>query len=415
MGIVKLEVSIPELRQALETFKSARMKALEALTGEIRGAVGNALNQMLNAEMTVFLGHADQAGNKRNGYSERDYTLKGIGTVRIKVPVDRKRRFESAIIPKHERVDPRLREDLAALHLAGLSTRTLQMMSKRILGLELSHQSISESLPLLREQAQQWLRRPVSGEWWALIVDGTNFKVRRRGSVEKEPTLVVLGIDRNNHRSILAIEPGHRDDAKSWRTVFRELKQRGLDGKAVRVGVMDGLPGLERVFREEFPHAVTARCWFHSLQNAIAKTPKRLQEAFKTMVKKVMYAEHLDGAKSAFLVLKEAMGDDCSRAIQCLEKDLESLISHYQFDPKVWRALKTTNAVERIHKEFKRRSKAMETMGEDTLSTLLAFTALRLEMGWRKRSIDTFGVKPEVWGAHHLPGFQGIQEERSIH
>ncbi len=415
VGIIKIEVSIPELRGAVEAFKDGRIKALEALGAEVRTSVGNTLNQLMNAEMTLFLGRPDQSDNKRNGYSAKDYTLKGIGTMRVKVPIDRKRRFESNIVPKHERIDPRIKEDMAALHLAGLSTRTLQMMSKRVLGMEISHQSISNSLPMLADQAKAWLQRPIQGEWWALIVDGTYFNVQRRGSVEKEPTLVVLGIDKSNRRSILAIEPGHRDHADSWRSVFQEMKNRGLDGRNVQIGVMDGLPGLERVFKEEFPESVTARCWFHALQNVLAKTPKRLQEAMKIATKRIMYADNQNAAREAFKSLKEAMGGDCGRAISCLEKDLTSLLSHYQFDPKLWRALKTTNGVERIHKEFKRRSRAMETMGQSTLTTLLAFTALKLEMGWRQRALDTYKVDHLTKRVRSLPSFQDVQGENVVH
>ena len=95
-------------------------------------------------------------------------------------------------------------------------------------------------------------------------------------------------------------------------------------------------------------------------------------------------------ARSAFDDLKDAMGDDCQRAVSCLEKDLTSLVTHFRFPQKLWKSLKTTNAVERIHKEFKRRSRSMEAVGETTLTTLLAFTALRMEMTWRRRSIDSY-------------------------
>ncbi len=244
LSIVKFEFSVPELKKTVELFAHNRLAAFESVVTESRRSVQELINQVMHAEMTLFLGQADQADNKRNGYEHRDYTLKGLGTLRLKVPVDRRRKFESSVIPKHERMDPRLSEDMAALHLAGISTRTLAMMSKRILGIEVSHQTISNSLPMLSEMALKWLKRPIEEKFWVLIVDGTNFHVRRRDSVEKEPSLVVLGITGDNRRSILAIEPGTRDNADSWRAVFRDLKQRGLDPSGVKLGIMDGLPGL---------------------------------------------------------------------------------------------------------------------------------------------------------------------------
>ena len=124
--------------------------------------------------------------------------------------------------------------------------------------------------------------------------------------------------------------------------------------------------------------------------NIMAKVPKRLHDPFHHLLKKVMYAQGATDALERFKDLKTAMNNDCARAVNCLEKDLESLLAHYKFNKKLWRALKTTNSVERINKEFKRRSKSMDSLGEVTLNALVAFTALRIEMGWKNRSVDTY-------------------------
>lgn len=389
MGIVKVEINFPELIEAVHEFRQMPKKAFENLTGQIRQATGHALNQLMSAEMAIFLGKSDQTGNKRNGFEVRKYSLKGVGSVEIRVPVDRKREFESQIIPKSEQVDPRLKEDMAVLHLAGISTRTLEMISKRLLGVEVSRQAVSNSLEIIRPKALEWLSRPITGKYWALYIDGTNFKIQRRGSTEAEPSLVVLGIDENNCKSILAIEPGTKDNVDAWRSVFNELRLRGLDSQLVQIGIMDGLPGLENLFREVFPKSVTARCWVHALKNTLAKVPARLREAFKKLAQRVMYASNETQAREAFKTLKEAMGADAERAVRCLEKDLDSLLAHYRFDQSFWMALKTTNPIERVNKEFKKRSKSMGTLGEVTLDCLLAFIALQLEMGWKRTPINS--------------------------
>ena len=390
MSIIKLEINIHEIVKTIEAFTINRKKALDAFTHDIKTSVSSAVNQVLNSEIELFLGQPEQQDNKRNGYHpEREYALKGLGAIRIRVPKDRKSRFESVVIPQHERNDPRLKADMAMLHLAGLSTRTLSMISKRLLGIEVSKDKISDSLGIVKEEAEKWLTRPITEKYWALYVDGTNFKIQRRGSTQKEPSLVVLGISQDNHKSILAIEPGTKDNVEAWRAVFKSLKTRGLSSKDVRIGIMDGLPGLEKLFCEEFSNAVTARCWVHAMSNILAKTPARLREAFKVMLDKVMYANSENEAREAFLSLKEAMKKDAERAIKCFEKDLDSLIIHYRFDKKFWCSLRTTNSIERINKELKRRTKSMETLGEGTLTTILAFTALRLEMGWRLKKLDS--------------------------
>lgn len=393
MGIIKIELNLNELNQAVQGFKENRLKALEHFSQELKKTASHYLNQLLNLEMTLFLGRSDQQENKRNGYYERQYGLKGIGSIRIRMPLDRKRLFNSEILPAREQIDPRIKEDAALLHLAGISTRLVGQISERLLGIEVSSGSVSQALEMAYKPALAWLSRPITKKYWALFIDGTNFRIQRRNSSEKEPALVVLGLDERNCFSILSIEPGQKDSADCWRAILQELKNRGLEGSFVKLGIMDGLPGLERVFREEFENSQTARCWVHVLRNAMARVPKRLIEAFKTLAKKVMYAESEASAREQFEALKAAMGNDASQALRVLEKDLESLLIHYRFDPRLWRTLKTTNPIERVNKELKRRTKTMESLGERTLRIVTAFVALRLEYYWQQHPMDNLQLE----------------------
>ena len=168
MSIIKIEVSIPEAVTALKRFKNDRIKALEELSNAYKIAVENCLNDLLNTEMALFLGRPDQSENKRNGYKERYYTFKGIGTLQVRMPQARNKGFESNVVPKHERIDPRLKEDIAVLHLAGLSTRTIAMVSKRLLDVTVSKDTVTESLSQVSERACEWLRRPLNDDYWAL-------------------------------------------------------------------------------------------------------------------------------------------------------------------------------------------------------------------------------------------------------
>lgn len=388
MGIVKIEIKIPELVKAVEVFKKNKLEIFNHISEEIKSNVSSVMNQLLQTEMEIFLGQADQTNNKRNGYYEREYVLKGVGCLRLKIPRDRDKKFESSIVPSHERLDPRLKEDLAVLHLAGISNRTLAMISRRILGVEVSASTVQNSMQLLEANALKWLDRKITKKYWALFIDGTNFHIQRRGSTEKEPTLVVLGLDDRNAFSILTLQPGQKDSSQCWESVFDDLIKRGLDPGAVKIGIMDGLPGLEKKFKEYFNFSKTGRCWVHAKRNALNKTPQRLSDAFENLLDKVMHADGESAAREAFKSLQKQMGDDAQRAVQCIEKDLESLLVHFQFDQTLWRTLRTTNPIERVNKELKRRTKVMEGLGEKTLNILLAFVALRLEYNWQTNPVD---------------------------
>lgn len=389
MALVKNDCTQRELTETLQLFRSDHKAGLMRLASDVKTSVTSALAELLDAEMSRFLQSAG-SGNKRNGFHPlREYVIKGVGAIQVRVPKDRLGAFKSAVVPKHQRMDPRLREDMAILHLSGLSTRTLSMISRRLLGIAVNKDAVTASLDTIKDEAERWLERPLTDKYWGLYIDGTYFSIQRAGTTQKEPSLVVLGIDSGNHLSVLAVVPGSKDSAAVWRTVFQDLKTRGLQSEAVKIGVMDGLPGLENAFRDAFENAVTGRCWRHATENIMNRVPKRLSEAFKPMLDAVMYASGETTAREAYEALRLTMERDAGKAVQCLSKDLDALLAHYRFAPQFWRALRTTNPIERVNKEFKRRYRSMGTIGERTLRSLLAFTALRLELGWASRPIDS--------------------------
>lgn len=389
MGFLKIEIKVTELVKAVDVFKKNNQYFFDSLATEIKSNVEQTIDKLLQTELDLFLGQADQSGNKKNGFYEREFALKGVGCIRIRVPRDRNKNFESQIIRKNEQIDSRIKEDLALLHLAGISNRTIALISKRILGVEVSPQTVHNSLEVVEEKALSWLEREITKNYWCLFIDGTNFKIQRRGSTEKEPTLVVVGIDERNCTSILALQPGQKDNAASWEVVFEDLIKRGLKANAVQIGVMDGLPGLEKKFKDTFINSVTARCWVHAKNNALKKCSARLEDSFENLLNNVMYAKSESHARNEFLILKQQMGTDCERAVAVIEKDLDSLLNHYKFEKRFWRVLRTTNPIERVNKELKRRTKVMEGVGEKTLNILLAFTAMRLEYNWQKVPVDS--------------------------
>ena len=363
-------------------FESSPLGTMRELMTELRAGVRETLEGVMDAEIGLFLGQDAQRGNKRNGYVTRSFGIKGLGTLTLRVPRDRAGRFESKVIPSHRRYEEAIEKDLALLHLAGLSTRMLAQVSGRILGVRVSAQEVSNSLHKIVPAAKAYLERPLGERrFMYLYVDGTNFRVRRT-TVAKEPTLVVIGVDEKGHKSVLSMVQGDKDARAAWEMVFAELKARGLDGSAVRLGIMDGLPGLAAAFVDAFPSARAARCWVHKARNVMPRVPTRYQAEFKRNWDAMQYAENGAGALEAWNALESRWAKTCGDAVACIAKDLDALFVHYEFPPEHREALRTTNPIERVNKEFKRRSKAMETVSADGLKALLAFTALRLEFGW---------------------------------
>jgi putative transposase len=388
-SVMKISVQIADVVALAKAFRSTPGNAMKQVVAGVHSALRSGLEQVMAAEIALFLGEPAEAGNKRNGYVTRDFAFKGVGVVQLRVPRDRAGRFVSAVVPARRRYDEATEKDLALLHLAGLSTRTLSQVSRRVLGVSVSRQEVSNALHTVLPAAKAFLERPLGQRRWKyLYVDGTNFRVRRT-TVEREPTLVVVGVDETSRKSVLSMVQGDKDARDAWALVFADLKERGLDSSAVELGIMDGLAGLGDVFLDAFPRAKVARCWVHKARNVFPLVPRRYQAAFKVDWDAVAYAESEPAARAACVVLKQRWTATCGDAVARLERDLDALLTHYLFPREHWEALRTTNPIERVNREFKRRSKAMDGIGPDGLKALLAFTALRLEIGWSTTPIDS--------------------------
>jgi len=380
--IMKVIIKINDVIDLAKRFEESPRQVISELGQQVRAGVTEAIEKILSAEIGLFLGRDADKTNKRNGYRVRTFAIKGLGALKLSVPRDRLGRFESKIVPAGLRYDAALENDLALLHLAGLSTRMLSHVSRRVLGINISAQEVSNSLKTIVPAARGFLERPLNDRHFKyLYVDGTNFSVRRT-TVAKEPTLVVIGVDAADKKSIIAMVQGDKDSKAAWQMVLATLKERGLKSDLITLGIMDGLPGLADAFIEAFPQATVARCWIHKLRNVMPLVPRRYQSEFKKDWDKMAYAGSKEGAEAAFIKFSERWKNICGDAISRFEKDKTALFCHYDFPKAHWNALRTTNPIERVNKEFKRRSKSMETTGADGLKVLLAFTALRLEYGW---------------------------------
>lgn len=407
-SLMKIVVKVRDVVELARRFETAPAETMREVVATLSEGVRQTLEEVMEAEIGLFLGQGAERGNKRNGFATRTFGIKGLGAIQLRVPRDRLGRFDSHVVPAKRQYDAALERDMALLHVAGLSTRMLSHLSKQLLGMKVSHMEVSRSLQTLLPAAKGFLERPLSGHRYKyLYVDGTFFHVRRT-TVEKEPTLVVLGVDEEERRSILAMIQGDKDAVDAWRMVFARLKERGLDASAVELGIMDGLAGLQVAFRESFCNARTARCWVHKARNVLPRVPRRYQTEFLTHWNAVAYADDGSAARSAFEALKARWSGACTDAVESMERDIEALLVHYEFPVQHWDALRTTNPIERINKEFKRRSKSMETIGPDALKVLLAFTAIRLEFGWATTPISSNKLahltSRAAWEAKQLEG-----------
>jgi len=407
---MKVEISVPEVVSIFKEIQEQPENIFEMIRVEIRENVGEYLSRLMDMERTQFLGreryeHGQGEVNHRNGSYPRNFTLKGIGEVQVEVPRDRKGEFETQVIPRSKRYENELRQDLSLMFLTGVSTRTLSMMSERLIGRKISPTEVSNANKELIGAVEEWRTRDLSGEPIKYIfLDGVNFDMRIDGSIEKVPVLVAIGVTETGHKRVLGFQAGDKESAPTWREFFKDLKKRGLKGNHMVLGVMDGLSGLEKVFREEFQKATVQRCQVHVARNVLAKVPRKLKKAVADDMRSIFYASSKKKAMEFFDIFKERWQRDLPSAVKCLENSLEACLTFFICPEEEWISLRTTNIIERLNKEFKRRTKPMEIVaGENACYTLLAFICLKMELHWKSNPIGKV--------RKNLPFFQKLAEK----
>lgn len=348
----------------------------------------------MKAELTHFLGRESYergfgASNHRNESYSRHFTLKGIGNLRVAVPRDRNGKYKTQVIPCSKQYEEEITRDTSLMFLAGISTRSLSMISRRLIGRKISPAEISSANEELSEAVERWRMRDLSNERVRYIfVDGVNFSMRIKADIELVPVLVAIGVTEEGQRLVLGLQSGDKESASSWREFFKDLKERNLNSQKVTLGIMDGLAGLETVFKEEFSNAKIQRCQVHVARNVLAKVSKKYKKEVADDLRSIFYASSKKKAIEFYDQFKEKWKKDIPSAVSCLERSITACLTFFNFPEEEWISLRTTNIIKRLNKEFKRRTKPMEIINRETACyRLLSFISLRMELHWRSNPI----------------------------
>jgi len=391
---MKVEITVPEAIEIFNGIQKQPEMIFDLIREDIKNTVGQYLSSLMDTELTEFIGRkryerTEGNANHRNGSYPRRFALKGLGEVDLRVPRDRQGEFKSAVIPRSKRYEDALREDLCLMFLTGISTRTLSMISEKLIGRKISAGEISNVNGELVDSVEKWRSRDLSDTPIKyLFIDGVNFSMRVENSVEKVPVLAVIGVTEEGYKLVLGLQSGDKESAGTWREFFKDLKSRGLDKDRITLGVMDGLSGLETVFTEEFPQARIQRCQVHVARNVLAKVPKKLKQEVADAMRSIFYASSKKKAQEFFKVFQRRWQKELPSAVKCLERSIDSCLTFFNFPEEEWISLRTTNIIERLNKEFKRRTKPMEIVaGESACYTLLAFICIKMELHWRSNRI----------------------------
>jgi len=334
----------------------------DPLTDILRQGARRILTVALEAEIDIFLkqykGITDENGCQRivrNGYLPEREIQTGIGQIAVKAPRIRDRqpdsqqgriRFSSAILPPYLRRTKSIETLLPWLYLKGISTGSFTEALGALLGKDapgLSPATISRLKSVWQEDYRQWQQRDLSNKRYAYFwADGIYCNVRMG---DRQCLLVIIGATADGHKELVALEGGFRESEQSWIEVLVDLKRRGLQTPP-ELAVGDGALGFWKALSKVYDTTRWQRCWVHKTANILNKLPKSIQAKAKERLHQIWMAENKAESEQNFDAFIQTYEAKYPKAVECLAKDREALLTFYDFPAEHWRHIRTTNPIE---------------------------------------------------------------------
>jgi putative transposase len=352
------------MTQKKDSAKAAERKAkqLAAIAGQqedlLRVLIRRVLEEVMEAEMEEAVGaEKGQRTASRTGYRSGYYRrtlVTRVGKIELRVPQDREGRFQTEVFERYQRSEKALVGALAEMYVQGVSTRRVKEITEQLCGHEFSASAISRINGRLDEELEKFARRPLEEEYPYLVLDARYERVREDGVVRTQAVLVAIGINWEGQRCVLAVELAQRESAASWKGFLEGLKERGLRG--VRLVVSDDHAGLKRAVREVLGEALWQRCYVHFLRNAKDWLPRRGDDDCLTELRWIYERRTAAEARQDLKAWLMRWQGRYSKLCQWVEENIEETLSFYALPLAHHKHLKSTNMLERLNEEIKRRT-----------------------------------------------------------
>lgn len=347
----------------------------------LRCLVQQALQEVLEADMEEALGaQKSERSETRIGYRSGYYTrtlVTRVGKLVLRVPQDRQGRFRTEVFERYQRSEKALVSALAEMYIQGVSTRKVKEITEELCGHEFSASTISRVTEKLDQELERFARRPLEEEYPYLILDARYERVRQDGVITNQAVQVAIGIDWEGRRCVLAVETANRESASSWKEFLLTLKQRGLRG--VVCVVSDDHAGLRKAIPEVLPEARWQRCYVHFLRNALDHLPRRKDDDCLTELRWIYQRRNVEEARRDLAAWLSKWDTRYPKLCDWAETNIEETLTFYQLPQQHHKHLKSTNMLERINQELKRRTLVVRIF-PNTASCLRLVRALAVEL-----------------------------------
>lgn len=324
----------------------------------LRPLVQEVIQQVLELDMDEAVGAGrSERTEARTGYRSGHYSrtlVTRVGKLELRVPRDRQGRFRTEVFERYQRSERALVAALAEMYVQGVSTRKVKAITEELCGHEFSASTISRMNQTLDGELEKFAGRKLEEEYPYVVLDARYEKVREDGLIRSQAVLVAIGINWEGRRCVLAVEVANRESVSSWRDFLQQMKERGLRG--VQLAVSDDHAGLRRAIEEVLPEAAWQRCYVHFLRNALDYLPRKADDDCLTELRWIYDRRDLEEARRDLAAWLGKWSSRYAKLCDWVESNIEQTLTFYRFPQSHHKHMKSTNMLERLNEELKRRT-----------------------------------------------------------
>ena len=329
----------------------------------------DSLNSLLKVESAAQLKaepyeRTEERTGSRNGFRERPLTTR-IGSITLDVPKHRGgEAFHTMIFDNYGRSEAALIVTMAEMVVNGVSTRKVSQVMETLCGKTYSKSTVSAACRQLDETVREFRERPLAGEYPFLTVDATYFKVRENGRIISKAFMIAYATSNEGHREIIGFGIYENESRRTWNEFLKSLKDRGLLG--VKMITSDAHEGIRDAICKVFPEAAWQRCQFHFTRNIVGKAANKYQAGLSGELHEMFNCKTLEEARKRKNDIIADYKDVAEEAMNCLDEGFESAMSVMVLPHYLRKFFRTSNQIERLNKELKRRSKVIGIFPNET-------------------------------------------------
>ena len=378
----------------------------EAIKGELGNLVHQSVEDTLNALLDAAADRLTNASRYERTEGRKDtragsYHRKLItkaGEVDLKVPRLRTLPFESAIIERYKRREISVEEALVDMYPAGVSVRRVEDNTEALWGTRVSAGTVSKLNKKVYVKIEEWRKRPLLLSYPYVYLDGIYLKRNWGGSYENVAILVAMAVNEDGQREVIGAVEGMKEDTASWKEFLKSLKERGLTGPQLFIG--DKNFGLVEAITELFPQAKYQRCTVHFYRNVFTKVPRKKSREVAAMLKAIHAQEDKQAAlEKAKRVVEKLKGMKLSEAAKKVEESVAETLSYMDCPREHWLKIRSKNAIERLNREIRRRTRVVGTFPDGQSALMLVCARLRY-------------MEDSLWGTKRYLNMNRLREQQ---